>query len=587
MKKHVLLVIFLLILCFIVCGCKKRPDDIGSTNAVEPTSTKETQKETTTPSPEPTAAPTPRIFEQRTNHVRLTDMSMPLYYSYQSFIHIPVGVTYGPDGYMYICDWAGKHIVKMDKEGKLTDLELWKKNELLQHDGPRKVVFDSAGNMFFNNHGYIFKLNTNGELNELQGIMGSPVGGIAISSDDKLFYTDRGGGKVFMWTPEKKSELIADNLPMVEHLLFGLDGTLYITQMGKYDLKTLDIETGKAEIFAENVCQFDPCFLAVDKEGDIWVRAIWTLTQISPEGEIKPYKVYGQPWTNFSWHTSAGIAFDNEGNLLMASYNSKVILFMPKDPDASVLDFDTKVMHYGYEASDLAIDSKGIIYGTDLNSYEIKKTIGDNQLETVFKHGSGGRLAIAVDKNDLIYYSFDGGKIKKITQNGKIENYANGIQDVERMVFGADGVLYSIAGSNGQAKSIVAISGKNQKITIATFIDGKALGRNVDITPATNKGLYVLDKDTQNVYLMDFNGDGYKIGNLLDNGWYAQMMAACPVTGDIYFVANYNIIRMDSEGNIEHLGDEIYGDPWGMVVSHDGKELHIAESGAIVTIGIS
>jgi len=65
-------------------------------------------------------------------------------------------------------------------------------------------------------------------------------------------------------------------------------------------------------------------------------------------------------------------------------------------------------------------------------------------------------------------------------------------------------------------------------------------------------------------------------------------MAASPISGDIYFIPHgpYTLYRIDPDGISNIVATEIYGDPWGMVVSKDGQWLYIAESGAIDKIPI-
>ncbi|MCK4816971.1 hypothetical protein KA005_14475, partial [bacterium] len=250
-------------------------------------------------------------------HINLGDGTLKAEYLYRSFLQIPVGMAWGTDGYLYVADWTGRHVIRVSKDGDMDDLGLWKTVNALQHDGPRGIAFDSRGNLYINNHGSILRRDISGNVDQLSGITGSPLGSIAISPSDELFYTDRGSGKLLKWTPEDGSKIIASNLPFAENLTFGLDGTLYLTQMGQGDIMKVDIATGEAEIFATDICMFDPCFLAIDPDGDIWVRGIWHLHQFTPEGVEKPFVIDGQtyPGGPYNWHTSGGIAFDDEGGL--------------------------------------------------------------------------------------------------------------------------------------------------------------------------------------------------------------------------------------------------------------------------------
>lgn len=539
-------------------------------------------------SKEPTAEKQQTLFTERQNHINLINSEKKVEYLYRTFIQTPECITLGPDGCVYIGDVAGRHVVKFDKDGSMTDLGLWQYIRELQHDGPKAIEFDSKGNMYIHNHGFIFYVDTEGNIERLNDICGAPIGGIELSADDVLYYTDRGGGSLYKWTRENGSELIASNLPMAEHIKFGLDGTLYLTQMGYGDLKTVDLDTGETEIFASNVCGFDPCYLAIDKEGDIWVRAIWNIYQIAPDGTIKNYIIDGKNYDEYSWHTSAGIEVDNEGIIWIASCNSRVIQFLPVsgEPDPEyILD----VIFKGFEAADLDADSNGNIYATDLNDMRILKISPEGEVEIVLKHNSMARMGIAVDVNDVIYFgTYDDGYIKRIEKDGTTTNYAKVY--TERMIFGADGNLYAVSLSEGGQSSIVKITGKNQVDTFVKEIDGISLGRRaLMISPALDTGLYVYTEDGNNLFYVDFEGNGHLIGNYSHIGGSYATMAANPVSGEIYLRTEGGsyLYRIYPDGTYVEFTDNQYADLWGIVVSKDGKYLYTEESGAIDKIPLS
>ena len=516
------------------------------------------------------------------DYVTMSSTNTAAEYLYRTEIQIPVDITWGPDGYLYVADWTGRHVVKIDKDYNTTDLRLWETVEAFRWDGPRGLAFDSEGTMYVNNHGHIFKMDTGGNIDELRGIQGSPVGSIAISSSDELFYTDRGQGRVLKWTPEAGSQVIASGIPLVENLEFGLDGTLYLTQMGYPDLLKMDVETGEWEVFARNVCGHDPCFLSVDREGDIWIRAIFSLSQYSPDGQKKPYVIDGRPSDSYAWHTSAGVAVDDEGSVWFATHNSRVSRLVSLKPGTEDPNFQLDVVHTGLEASDLAVDSSGNVYATDLNGRQILRINPDGEAETFVLSGSASRHAVAVDSSDSVYYTTDQGEIRRIDQTGKDSHYAN--LRTEAMVFGADGILYAVkSGQNGMI-SIVGISKKDHVFTLASEIEGNTLGNGtVHITPATDSGLYIFTEYNRNLYFLDFEGNGRLIGNYsgINGGMFP--MAANPVSGEIYLIThgNYQMHIIDPDGSYQTLSTQVFGDPWGMVVDQDGAYLYVSESGAI------
>lgn len=508
-------------------------------------------------------------------------------YLYRSFVQIPVKIVYGPDGNIYVADWAGHHVVKIDPDYNVSDLGLWRTTDAFRWDGPRGLDFDSQGNLYISNHGHIYRLDTAGNFEELRGVQGSPVGSIAVSSSDELYYTDRGQGRVLKWTPENGAQVIAAGIPNAENLVFGLDSTLYFTQMNYPDLLKMDVNTGEREVFAKNVCGHDPCYLAVDHEGDIWIRAISTLYQYSPDGKKKPYTIGGKSSEKYQWHTSAGIAVDGEGGIWIASYNSKVSRLVPTKPGAKDPKFTLDVAFTGMEASDLAVDSTGNVYATDLNGRQVLKIDSEGEAETFVNSKSAARHAVAVDADDCVYYTTDKGEIRRVDQAGKNSNYAN--LKTEAMVFGADGILYAVKSGKNGVKTIVGISKKDKIFTLASEIDGDSLGSgSVRISPATDSGLYVLSESSRNLYLLDFNGQGRLIGNYSQLGGGVFCMAANPVTGEIYLLphGSYILYAIAADGSYEELAKRIFGDPWGMFVSGDGASVYVAESGAIYKISL-
>jgi sugar lactone lactonase YvrE len=194
-----------------------------------------------------------------------------------------------------------------------------------------------------------------------------------------------------------------------------------------------------------------------------------------------------------------------------------------------------------------------------------------------------------VDVKGIVYAGLPNGEIVRIEADGTATHYARLL--TRRMTFGADGALYAVAGDYEQNKSIVRITDVDTFTTIATEIGGISLGNgDAHISPALDKGLYVFTERKCDLFFMEFNGQGHLIVNVQSLGCGGPaVMAASPVTGDIYFIPHgpYKLFRIDSEGNIEEFASGIFGDPWGMVVSHDGKWLYVAESGGIDKIRIS
>ena len=547
------------------------------------------------PQPVPTLADTttPLTSGERPGHVELLGQPMAGY-AYRSFLQIPVGMVWGPDNMLYVADWTGHHVVRVAKDGTMDDLPFWKTVSELQSDGPRGVVFDSKGDLYVSNHTGIFRVEPDGKVTKLPGVKGNPIGSIAISPADELYYTMRvqNNGALLKWH-DGQVEIIDGHLQSPENMVFGKDGTLYLTQLQQRQVLKVDLKTNTASTFVnEEACGMDPCFLAVDKEGDIWVRGFRFLGQFTPDGIVKPFVVDGKkyPGDSFNWSTSAGIAFDDEGSLWIASYTSKLIKLVPTAPDKSDGDFTLQVAAPGFTGSDLEVGPDDEVYASDGNTWQIVRINSDNGLDVLVDYGFEGHAGLAVDNKGVVYAGLPHGWIVRLVGNGKAARYAHLL--AHRMAFGADGALYAVVGDYGQPKSIVRITDKDTFTVVATNIDGIDLGNGeVHISPALDTGFYIYVEQSCDLLFMDFSGKGHLIRNTRSIGCPGgpAVMAASPVTGDVFLIEHgpYKLIRIDTAGNYLQIGSDLAGDPWGMVVSRDGKWLYVAESGAVDKIPLS
>jgi sugar lactone lactonase YvrE len=542
----------------------------------------------------PPTAPTATLaaLTERPGHVWMTGTDTLAGYVYRSFLQIPVGAVWGPDNRLYLADWAGHHVVRVAKDGSMDDLPFWKTVKPLQQDGPRGIAFDSQGNLYVNDHGYILRVAPDGSVTQLDGVIGSPVGSIAVSPADELYYTDRhqDRGALRKWA-DGKSKTIVDNLPFAENMVFGLDGSLYLTQMAQPQVLKVDVNTGSVSTFEADVCGNDPCFLAVDAQGDIWARGISRLGQFTPEGVEKPFTVDGKkyPGGPYNWGTAAGIAFDDEGGLWVASYNSKLIRLAPVTPGQPDPEFTLQAVDPGFEASDLEADPDGEVYASESNQRRILRIDPDGGMKVLLDHGFEGRAALALDSGGTVYAGLPSGEIVRLEADGSATHYARLL--TRRMTIGADGALYAVVGNYGRNKSIVRITGVDAFETVATEIGGVPLGDgDSHISPALDEGLYVYVERTCDLLYLDFSGQGRVIVNTRQLGCGGPaLMAASPVSGEVYLISHgpYKLYRITPDGQSQEIARNIFGDPWGMAVSPDGKWLYVAESGAVDKIPLS
>ena len=91
------------------------------------------------------------------------------------------------------------------------------------------------------------------------------------------------------------------------------------------------------------------------------------------------------------------------------------------------------------------------------------------------------------------------------------------------------------------------------------------------------------------LFLVDFEGNSQFIADLKSlGGGGPAVMAANPVSGDVFWIPHgpYELYKITPDGEMAKVATGLFGDPWGMVVSQDGKYVYVAESGVIDKIPI-
>jgi len=515
-------------------------------------------------------------------------------YVYRSFLQLPVDMTIGPDGNLYVADSDGKHIVRVSPDGEMDDLGLWKTVEALRVDGPRSVAFDSKGILYFANHGHIFRYDIeNDYLEELSGIEGG-IGSIAFDQNDNLYYTDREENHVRKWNETGESEIFfTTEIHIDDDLVFNDEGFLYLiakndeTQMK--GLLKVNLSTGEETEFEKILHSGDIIYIDIDNEGDIWVRGGSNrLYQFAPNGDLKPYTMNGLSIDDgfIGIGCGAGVAVDGENGVWAAEYSSKLIYFEPEVSGGADPGFISKAVSPGFVTRSIALGPNSDIYTFNKNTQEIWKIDSNGVVEVIKSFENVGHVIIAISPENEIYLSLQSkGEVVRLEEDGSLTHVAN--VQVYNMVFGADGNLY--ATTRARPYSVVKITAIDEYETIATKLAGDPIGTwETDITPAMDRGLYVLTVNNENIYFIDFEGNSELVKDVKEH--MTWVMAASPIDGTLYFISHfitgYHLARMDTDGRIDEYGYNFIGDPWAMVVSNDGKWLYVGSSGAISKVPI-
>lgn len=536
---------------------------------------------------------------ERPSHYSLRmDWSKPGEYLYRGFVQVPRGMTLGPDGNIYVADWCGRHIVVLGTDGSIADLGLWKNPYRWKAVGPHYLDFDSKGNLYIASYGIVIRVLPDGTVESITGHDTYTFGGVAINDQDQVFYTDRGEGEVFAITPEGERVLVASGIPEAEGMAFGLDGTLYVGQTSLSQVVQVDIETGRVEPFFSIDLPVGTIHMAVDQDGDIWIRGAGVLFQVNPEGIELPFWIGGEECGGESipLATSGGIAFDKTGQMWIASYSSKIMRLsnpVPGEKD-SWEAFET--VFPGFETRTMAVDDQNTVYVPNIHTDELWQVSPGGNAETILEYGQAPGIDALVPNSDgTLFLGRSNGEVTTLDSTRTEEHFAYVM--ARSMTIGADGLLYAISANRDDGSlEVVRISGVDDVEVITNEIGGYILGAGpyqfeanqyVKIEPAMDQGLYLYDATYHALLYLDFDGVGRLIHELTPVD-YANLRVAVAPDGTVYRIdhEDYDVHVIYPDGRSEIVAWDLYGDPEALSVSKDGEWLLVAENGAIDMIPI-
>ena len=527
---------------------------------------------------------------ERPGHVSMTNMNARASYLYRSFLQTPWGATWGPDGRLYIADLHGHHVVRLAPDGTMDDLGIWQKLHLHTFE-PWSLAFDSKGTLHVSDGPRIYAIGTDGNPRLLSGIQAYPVGGIDFGPNDELYYTDWGGGRVLKRDSGGRSHIVARGIQKAENLAFGLDGTLYVTQGGPDQrVMKVDVNSGEVkEFFRDEKFIGDPIHLAIDKDGDLWVRTIFALFQLSPDGGRKPFSLDGKQYSGntllFDIGTSAGITFDDAGRLWIASFNSRVMRLDPQPKGSRGMTLNLVVP--GFAPSDIEIGPEGEVYAwnSNTNPGELWQINPDGKVKVLppFQPAIADTwVQLAVDNEGDLYLGLLNGEIKRLDPDGNLASYGWLPAAIWQMNFGADGYLYASIGDWLGPKSIFRVEEWYDYTPLLDRINGQPLGsKTVHVEAAPDGGLYIYDEAHKALYYRAPNGQIRLVANV--PGMALQGGLAVSPDRDVFLFTHpdYVIYRLSPEEKFEPFASGVAGDPNGVCVSPDGRWLYVGENGAI------
>ena len=183
-----------------------------------------------------------------------------------------MGIVLGPDDKLYVSDYSGSKIIKMDKDGSnLTTLT----TNIYQ---PVGITFDKSGNLIVaeHNRGKITKVDASGSTTLIKDGLGY-VTGVAVDSNDKIFVVSYATGKIYKMDADGSNSSVFTTImkgssPVISSLIgMGIDASdnLYVSDRANSRIIKID-PSGNQSDFASVPL---PYWASVGKDGYVYASA--------------------------------------------------------------------------------------------------------------------------------------------------------------------------------------------------------------------------------------------------------------------------------------------------------------------------
>ncbi|MBT6358473.1 MAG: hypothetical protein HOJ58_10240 [Chloroflexi bacterium] len=495
-------------------------------------------------------------------------------------------VEYGPDGYIYVCSPDIYEITRVSPDGDLVDLELWRTNPSLRINGPGSVSFDSKGIMYITNAVSIMRMK-NGIGTTLEGLVRGLLSKAIFDADDTMFYASRDpdDGGVFMWEDGISTRIAS--IPLAEDLAFGPDGRLYVTAMNT-GVFVVDMDTREVTPFWIPERVWDQVWIDFDLEGDLWIRSSFYLEQFSLEGQEKPFtiNVDGQIISggDYNWHTSSGLAIDDQGNIWVAAFQGALWKLTLSDSAKTVPNYIFSDVYESMVVNGMAFGLDGELYAFDASTENMYRYSSNGEKELIHDFGNviglgRGPGTVAVDGQGQVYLGFVN-SIYRFDADLNPIFYAP--VKTPSMVIGKDEAIYAMRGGNGTSYDLVRITGENQVEFILNSIEGRRFGTySISIAVYGDEGFLIHDFQLKTTFFVDYEGNGSVFKEDYGDDYLGSIHVS-PITNDIFILSSGQIQWVSPDGK----ETQVYaiwtaGDPTMMAISPDGKNIYWAPNGGI------
>jgi virginiamycin B lyase len=207
-------------------------------------------------------APEPAGIAAVTSSGKVTEFSTGRYF------YSPRGITRGPDGALWMTDWGGDNIVRVNSAGELTA-----SFHIAEKSSPWGIVTGSDGNLWFTESGSdrVARITLSGDVSEFS--VGHPPTEIVAGPDGRLWFVQDRSASIGRVTTSGS----LDQLPVpleVQHIAVGPDENVYATGTRTYGAFALGgliriSPAGAVTQIPTGPCSY-PETIAAGADGNVW-----------------------------------------------------------------------------------------------------------------------------------------------------------------------------------------------------------------------------------------------------------------------------------------------------------------------------
>lgn len=185
--------------------------------------------------------------------------------TFASGLNQPIGMTFDASGNLYVAEHSGSAVKKIAPDGTVT---------VVKNSGMgilTGIVKDSSDKLFAIGYstGTIYKMDLDGSnfTTLKSGLQTSSLIGLTIDANDNLYATDRYNNKVIKITPDGTTTDFATNITGAQGITLADDGYFYVVSTGRLVTK---LDSNGTLVTTYSTGTFTPWGVAVDVDGYIY-----------------------------------------------------------------------------------------------------------------------------------------------------------------------------------------------------------------------------------------------------------------------------------------------------------------------------